>query len=156
MSVLSKITIALALALALVASHWKAYVSGQVRERDAQAALDLAATYKDARIEINTANRIIGATHERAKTQSRITDDRIAVRSELERLRLDLAEARARANAQSPSGPACDTAAKDQLLGSMARDIAHLGEQGAKIAALADGHAADVILLQAQCSAAGR
>lgn len=153
MSMSLRLTMALAMAVVLAGTHWKAYTAGQVRERDARAALDLVATQADARAEILKADKIIGATNERAKTQTRIGDDRVAVRSELERLRLDLAEARARADAQSAGGPACDTSAKDALLAAMERDIERLGVKGESIAAAADGHAADVIMLQAQCSA---
>ena len=145
MSIAARITALALVLLALCASHWRAYVAGQHRQRDAQAAAQLQATQTAAVSAIRKADQIIEAQHDRTQTERRIAADRLRTAGELDGLRTDLQAARSAA----ASADACtaDTAARDALLAAMARDIARLGEQGAAIAAAADGHAVDALML---------
>lgn len=145
MSLQARITALALVLLALCASHWRAYTAGQQRQRDAQAAAQLQATQTQAAAAIRQADNTIEAQHDRAKTETRISADRLRTAGQLDSLRTDLQTARAAA----VGADACtaDASARDALLAAMARDIERLGEQGAAIAAAADGHAADALML---------
>ncbi len=144
MSITARLTLLLLGLLALAGTHWRAYTLGARHERNATQAAQAAAMRESAVAAIRQADNTIEAQHDRAKTEARISTDRLATAGELDRLRHDLAAARAAAD----SADACtaDSAARDQLLAAMAADIETLAEQGADIAAAADGHAADALL----------
>lgn len=145
MSLSIRLALALIGLLALLGTHWRAYTLGARHERDAVQAAQTEAVHQGAVAAINQANNTIEVIHARTQTQTRITTDRLALSGELDRLRSDLQAARTAAS----GGDTCtaDTSAKDQLLAAMERDIERLGEQGAVIAAAADGHAADALML---------
>jgi len=145
MSLSIRLTLALVGLLTLLGTHWRAYTLGARHERDAVQAAQTEAVHQGAVAAIQQANNTIEVIHARTQTQTRITTDRLAVSSELDRLRNDLQAVRAAAT----GGETCtaDSAAQNQLLAAMARDLATLGEQGAAIAAAADGHAADALML---------
>ena len=140
-----RLTLAAACLLALAGTHWRAYTLGTQHERKAAQALQTDSVHQSAVAAITQANKTIKATNARTQTQTRITTDSLNLAGELDRLRNDLQAARA----ATASGNTCtaDAAAKDKLLATMARDLATLGEQGAAIAAAADNHAADALML---------
>lgn len=131
--------------LALLGTHWRAYTLGATHERYAVQAAQIQAERESAAAAIRTADNNIEEQHARAQTERRIAADRLRNADQLDSLRTDLQTARAAA----AGADACtaDASARDQLLAAMARDLARLGEQGAAIAAAADGHAADALML---------
>lgn len=149
MSTAARLTALLLGLLALMGTHWRAYTLGARHERNAAQATQTQAVRDSAAAAIRQADNTIEATHERAQTETRIAADRRAADSELDRLRSDLQAARAAAASADACTP--DGAARDQLLGAMATDLAALAEQGAAIAAAADGHAADALMLWRAC-----
>lgn len=145
MSITARLTLLLVAVLALMGTHWHAYTLGARHERNAAQAAQTQAVRDSAAAAIRKADQTIEATYDRAQTERRIAADRLAAAGELDRLRADLQTARAAA----ASADACtaDASARDALLAAMARDIERLAEQGASIAAAADGHAADALML---------
>ena len=150
----ARLALLLAAVLFLIGTHWRAYTQGQRHERTAAQAAQTEALRTRAVAAIRHADHTIEAQHDRAQTERRIAADHLRTAGELDRLRTDLQTARAAAagaDACTPHAPA-----QDQLLGAMAADIAQLAEQGAAIAAAADGHAADAVMLSkvlASCAA---
>ena len=145
MSLQARLVALLLILLALVGTHWRAYTIGARHERDAVQAAQTQALRSSAVAAVRTADNTIEAQHDRAKTETRISADRLRTADQLDSLRTDLQTARAAA----AGADACtaDASARDALLAAMARDIERLGEQGAAIAAAADGHAADALML---------
>lgn len=144
MSLTARLTAALVVLLALAASHWRAYTTGQQHQANAQAALQLQAQQQQAQRLLRQVDNQLDAQHARTQAETRIGRDRLAARTELERLRHDLARARATATAPGACGSNPDP--RDQLLAAMAADIAELAQQGERIATAADGHAADALM----------
>lgn len=132
--------------LALIGTHWRAYTMGSLHEHNSYQADQARAVHDDAETSIQRENKIIEVTHERSKTELRISDDRLAAAGELERMRRDIAEARS--DSQRADACSANVSARDQLLRAMEADIEQLAEQGAQIAAAADGHVADTLMLQ--------
>lgn len=150
MSLSARLAAALLVLLTLAASHWRVYLAGQRAQADRHAQQQLNAERTQAARLVRQIDNQTDAQHDRTLAESRIGRDRVAARTELERLRRDLAAARAEASAQNPCGR--DPDPRDQLLEAMARDIERLGEQGEAIATAADGHAADALMLDLICS----
>lgn len=144
MSLSARLTALLVLAVALAATHWRAYVAGQHAQANHHAALQLQASQQAAARLVRHVDNQTQAQHERTQAEQRIGRDRVAARTELERLRHDLASARAAARTPSACGP--DPDPRDQLLAAMAADIEHLAEQGEAIATAADSHHADALM----------
>ena len=149
MSLYARLIAILLVLVALAGSHWRAYTTGKQRQADAHAAAQLTAEREQAQRLVRQIDNQQDAQHVRDLTENRIGSDRVAAHTELERLRHDLASARAAASAPATCGGDADP--RDQLLAAMARDLEALGEQGERIAAAADSHAADAVMLKRVC-----
>lgn len=145
MSLSARLALVLLGLVTLLGTHWRAYSLGARHERNATQAAQVQAVRESAAAAIRNADNIIEATHDRAQTERRIAADRLSVGGELDRLRADMSAARA--VAASADTCTADGAARDQLLAAMAADLATLAQQGGAIAAAADGHAADALML---------
>jgi hypothetical protein len=144
MSLSARLTGALVLVLVLLGTHWRAYTTGRTHQANHHAAAAAAAQQQKARQLLRQVDNTLDATYARTLAEKRIARDRLAARTELDRLRRDLATRRAAATAQDAA--ACDTTASDQLSAAMAADLAVLAEQGEAIATAADSHAADALM----------
>lgn len=149
MSITARLALLLTVLLALVGTHWRAYTLGVRHEQNAAQAAQTQAVRDSAVASIRKADQVIEAQHDRTQTEGRISADRLRTAGELDSLRADLRAARAAA--QSADACTGHATAQDKLLGEMAADIAGLAEQGAAIAAAADGHAADTVMLWRIC-----
>lgn len=153
MFALSPLRIALAIlcALALAASHWRAYVLGGATERAAYAtyradaeASHAAAVTAAAATQSRQSTTVIKATNDRTTRLQALQTDFDHVRTERDRLRDALATAAADLPA-APSTSGADTCAPErELLSAVGAGLERLAQTGAGIAQAADRHAVDV------------
>ena len=146
-----RIALAILCALALAATHWRAYTLGGASERadfatyraqveaaHAQAVTTAAATRS------RQSTTVLKATHDRTTRLQSLQADFDSVRTERDRLRDALATATANLP-PAPTTPGADTCAPErELLSTMGAGLDRLAGAGAGIAQAADRHAVDV------------
>ena len=151
-TIITPIRIALAIlcAVALAATHWRAYVLGGASERAAYASYGAQverahaqAVTAAAATQSRQSTTVLKATHDRTTRLQSLQTDFDNVRTERDRLRDTLATATANLP-PAPTTPGADTCAPErELLSTMGAGLDRLAGAGASIAQAADRHAVD-------------